>query len=103
MSYAVRLTAEAVEDLHRLESFLVEQALEHGDFDLPARAVAAIRTELRLLRRNPFTCRMADHNPYERELVIPFGKAGYVALFEIVSDQEVIVTALQHQREDDYH
>ena len=26
-----------------------------------------------------------------------------VALFEIVSEQEVAVSALRHQREDDYH
>jgi hypothetical protein len=32
----------------------------------------------------------------------PFGGSGYVALFEIMSDHEVAVSALRHQREDDY-
>ena len=103
MTYTVYLTEEAREDLRRLEDFLVDLALEHGDFDLPAQALGAIRREMRILESNPFTCRMADNNPYERELVIPFGSSGYVALFEIVSDHEVVVAAVRHQREDDYH
>ena len=103
MTYTVLLTREALEDLQRLEDFLVEVALEQGDFDLPGRAVDAIRNEMRVLETNPYTCRKVGSNPLERELIIPFGRAGYVALFEIVSDVEVVVSALRHQREDDYH
>lgn len=87
----------------RLEDFLIESVLQHGDFDLPRRAVASIRTELRILETNPFTCRIADDDRLERELVIPFGASGYVALFRIVSEKEVVVAAIRHQREDDYH
>jgi hypothetical protein len=86
-----------------LEDFLVEMALQRGDLDLPGRAVDTIRNEMRILERNPFTCRMADGNCYERELVIPFGGPGYVALLEVVSDDEVVVTALRHQRDNDYN
>ncbi len=103
MRFSVRLTRGALEDLRRLEDFLVEQALEHGDFDLPVRAVDAIRREMRILETNPYTCRKVGSNPLERELVIPFGASGYVALFEILSDHEVAVSAFRHQREDDYH
>ncbi len=103
MSFAVRLTREALEDLRRLEDFLVEQALEHGDLDLPLRALAAIRRELRILETNPYTCRKVGDHPLERELVIPFGASGYVALFEILGEHEVAVAAIRHQREDDYH
>ncbi len=103
MSFSVRLTREALEDLRRLEDFLVEQALEHGDFDLPLRAVAAIRRELRILETNPYTCRKVSDRPMERELVIPFGNSGYVAMFEIIGEREVAVGAIRHQREDDYH
>ena len=103
MTWAVLLTREALEDLQRLEDFLVEVALEQGDFDLPGRAVDAIRNEMRVLETNPYTCRKVGSNPLERELIIPFGRAGYVALFEIISDVEVVVSALRHQREDDYH
>lgn len=103
MKYAVWLTREALEDLQRLEEFLVEQAMQHGDFDLPLRAMDAIEQEIRILETNPFTCRKVGDNPLERELVVPFGGSGYVALFEIVSKHEVVVAAIRHQREDDYH
>ena len=52
---------------------------------------------------NPSTCRIAFDNRLERERVIPFGSAGYVALFHVVGDLEVVVSAIRHQREDDYH
>ncbi len=103
MRFTVSLTHEAIEDLLRLEDFLVESALEHGDFDLPRRAVAAIRHEFGVLETNPFTCRIADADRLERELIIPFGASGYVALFRIINDQEVVIAAIRHQREDDYH
>ena len=102
MSYTVVLTREARDDLLRLEDFLVELALQHGDFDLPRRALQAIRREMGVLETNPYTCRKVSIRPRERELVIPFGNAGYVALFEIISAGEVVVSALRHQREDDY-
>lgn len=103
MSFSVRLTREALEDLQRLEAFLVELAIQHGDFDLPLRAVDAIRREFLILESNPYTCRKVGGNPLERELVIPFGGSGYVALFEIISEHEVAISAIRHQREDDYH
>lgn len=103
MSFRVRLTREALEDLRRLEDFLVELALQHNDLDLPMRAIEAIRHELRILETNPYTCRKVGDNPHERELVIPFGGSGYVAFFEVVSPDEVVVAAFRHQREDDYH
>jgi plasmid stabilization system protein ParE len=102
VTYKVLLTREARDDLQRLEEFLERAAMESGDFDLPLRAVDAILAEFGILERNPFTCRRASEDPFERELVIPFGKAGYVALFRVLSDEEVAVLALRHQREDDY-
>jgi hypothetical protein len=57
-----------------------------------------------LLRDFPFTCRKAvPDNPFLRELVIPFGAAGYVALFEIEDNETVTILAMRHQREDDFH
>mgnify|MGYP003584520636 CR=1 FL=1 len=103
MTSTVVLTHEALEDLIRLEDFLVEGALQRGDLDLPRRAVEAIRAEFRILETNPFTCRIADNDRLERELVIPLGVSGYVALFRIISDQEVAIAAIRHQREDDFH
>jgi len=103
VKYVVRLTREALEDLQRLEAFLLEVALQYGDWELPDRALLAIRREFRILESNPFTCRIAFDDRLERELVIPFGASGYVALFHIISEREIVVSAIRHQREDDYH
>jgi hypothetical protein len=38
-----------------------------------------------------------------RELIISFGGSGYVALFEIQDSKQVIIGAVRHQYESDYH
>lgn len=102
MTYRVLLTREAKDDSRRLEESFEAAAIESGDFDLPLRAVDTILHEFGILERNPFTCRRVSDDPLERELVIPFGDSGYVALFRLLSEEEVVVTAIRHQREDDY-
>jgi len=103
--YRVVLTKEAEADLLRLFDFLVERELARngGDLSLPQRAIDAIGEAFKLLERFPFTCRKAGQSPFLRELVIPFGHTGYVALFEIIDDKTVAIGAIRHQREDDYH
>lgn len=105
MSYQVRLTREAEKDLERLFDFVLERELarDGGDFDLADRALNAIKAGIATLKSSPFTCRKAGASPFLRELVIPFGSSGYVALFEIADDLTVIVAAVRHQLEDDYH
>lgn len=98
MSYRVRYTQAAREDLRRLYAFL----LEH-DLKAARRALGAIGKGIELLQEFPFTCRKAaPDNPFLRELVISFGAAGYIALFEIEDDETVTILAVRHQREDDY-
>ena len=96
----VRLTLEAVEDLKRLQAFLIEK-----DPAAAARAVDALETSFELLEHSPFSCRKAwpGDRPLLRELVIPFGSAGYVALFEIDGPGHVSILAVRHQREEDYY
>ena len=54
-------------------------------------------------RVSPFSYRkVRADNPFLRELLIPFGAAGYVALFEIEEERTVTVLAVRHQLEDDY-
>jgi plasmid stabilization system protein ParE len=99
MSYRVRYTRTAREDLRRLYAFLIER-----DKKAARRALDTIGKSIELLREFPFTCRKATpDNPFLRELVIAFGAAGYVALFEIEDDKTVTVLAVRHQREDDFH
>ena len=98
MSLRVRFTLEAKADFESLYAFLVEQ-----DFEAAERALNIIDRAWTLLEEFPFSCRKAeDSNPFLREIVIPFGSAGYVALFEIEDRQTVTVLAVRHQREDDY-
>jgi plasmid stabilization system protein ParE len=105
MRYVVQFSATAAEDLERLFDFALQRELdsETGDLDIPARALHAIRDGIGFLGLSPFACRKLGDNPFIRELVITFGSAGYVVLFEIVSDSTVIIGAVRHQREDDYH
>lgn len=99
MSVSVRFTPEAKEDLERLFASLAEQ-----DVAAAERALAAIKMAMGILEGFPFTCRKAStDNPFLRELLVPFGSAGYVALFEIEGRDTVTVIAVRHQREDDYH
>ncbi|MFT3663713.1 type II toxin-antitoxin system RelE/ParE family toxin [Piscinibacter sp.] len=106
MSFKVRLTREADADLARLFDFIVERELARdsgGDLSLAERAHAAIRAGFATLETSPFTCRKAASSPFLRELIVPFGRAGYVVLFEIEGAAEVTVVAVRHQLEDDYH
>ena len=106
MSFRVRLTREAEADLERLFDFVLERELARiggGDLDLAEQAIAAIRAGISTLKASPFTCRKAGQSPFLRELIIPFGHSGYVALFEIADPSNVVVSALRHQLEDDYH
>lgn len=98
MAFRVRYTKAAREDLRRLFGFLLEQ-----DIHAARRARDAIAKASDFLQDFPFACRKADaDNPFLRELLIPFGSGGYVALFEIEDQTTVTILAVRHQREDDY-
>ena len=105
MSFRGRLTRDAEADLERLFDFVLNRELERdgGDLDLAEQALAAIRAGFATLKTSPFTCRKAGQSPFLRELIIPFGRSGYVALFEIFGSSDVIVSAVRHQLEEDYH
>ena len=57
------------------------------------------------LAKTPFLFRRAagSRSALRRELVIPFGASGYVLKYEIASPQLVVVLAVRHQHEADYH
>ena len=98
MRYKVRYTRAARDDLKRLFGFLAER-----DLLVAQRAREAIAASMTLLQQFPYTCRKAvPENPFLRELIISFGVAGYVALFEIEDDETISILVIRHQREDDY-
>ncbi len=99
MSYQVRFTRSAKEDLQRLYGFMLEQ-----DRQAARRTRQAIGKGMEFLRDFPFACRKAvPGNPFLREMLISFGASGYVVLFEIETSDIVTILAVRHQREEDYH
>lgn len=99
MSYRLRLTPGAADDLQRLFDYLTEHDLSTAE-----RARAAIEKAFDFLQTFPFACRKAaSEQPFLREMVIEFGRAGYVALYEIEDGATVTVLAVRHQCEDDFY
>ena len=104
MSFVVELSPTAEADLERLFDFLLDRAATSEDLDRAQAAIDSIRaTAQHRLAITPFSFRKAAQSPAQRELIIPFGSTGYVALYEIVSMTKVVVLAVRHQREEDFH
>ena len=102
--FEVRYTEAARADLLRAFDYLLEQAQTVEDFEAAQRAVDTIRNAIEVhLGRTPFIYRKVGSSPFLRELIIPFGSTGYVALYEVSARHRVDIVALRHQREDDYH
>lgn len=100
MTFSVRFTTEAQQDIKRLYTFILER--DDSGYANAESALSAIKTGIDSLKHNPFSCRKTN-TPFLRELVISFGATGYVALFEIEDNQTVTILAIRHQREEDYH
>ncbi|OEC96717.1 MULTISPECIES: type II toxin-antitoxin system RelE/ParE family toxin [unclassified Rhizobium] len=99
MTFAVRYSKGALDDLERLYDYLLVR-----DIELAEKACQAIAKATEFLENFPFSCRKASaDNAFLRELLIPFGSSGYVALFEIEDSETVTILAIRHQREEDYH
>lgn len=97
MPYIVRWTENASQGLERAYLFLAEKSL-----DAARAAIMAIREKALLLEQFPNAGRPSeDFDPEYRELLIPFGGAGYVLIYE-VTGESVQVLALKHQKEAGY-
>jgi plasmid stabilization system protein ParE len=92
----VILTRRASEQLVAFRAFHAETEPVVGD-----RAMAAILVALRRLESHPAAGRPHPEAPELRELVIPFGRSGYIALYR-VDGQRLVVLAIRHQREAGY-
>jgi plasmid stabilization system protein ParE len=88
---------EATNDLEQLVDFL----LQH-DAAAAIKTIEIITDAIALLKQHPLIGRPVEHGL--RELVISRGKTGYLALYEFDEPHDVvIVLAVRHQREQDYH
>jgi plasmid stabilization system protein ParE len=91
-------TAEAVQGLERCRLFLKEK-------NPPAavRAAQAIKNSFMLLLAEPEIGRPMDDLPELRELIIPFGDSGYIALYRYeINTGSLMVLAFRHQKEVSY-
>ena len=103
MTFKVRIGAAAFDDVPRLFEHLVDRARMVEDLAMANRARDAILDSLQGLSASPFIYRKSASSPFLREMLIPFGRSGHVALFEIDDANAVTVLAVRHQLEDDYH
>jgi plasmid stabilization system protein ParE len=98
VKFQVRYTKDAREDICRLYSFLLDL-----DPSLARRARDAIAKNIAKLEDFPTSCRrISKYPPFLHELIIPFGSAGYIALFEVEDNGTVTILAIRHQREAGY-
>ena len=83
----------AFADLERLADFLIKDAPQAA-----VTAIDVIRDGIDILERHPFVGRPCEEGL--RELLISYGKSGYVALYSYEQSQDVVlVLAIRHQRE----
>lgn len=97
MPYLVRWSGNALTGLQRVYTFLAEKNEEAA-----VAAFKTIRQAALLLETYPEAGRPADDlDPEHRELLIPFGGAGYLALYK-VREKDILILALKHQKEVGY-
>jgi len=88
-------TENALDNLQRLFDFILEED------PLAAAAAEVIRQTVTVLAEHPLIGRRVQDEI--RELVISYGKTGYVALYRFLPEHNVVrVLAIRHQRELDY-
>lgn len=94
----VVLTEYAYADLERLTDFLLE-----FDKNAAAKALDLIEEGLQILKRHPFIGRLVQGDQAIegdlRELVISYGKTGYVALYSLEDEDQIWILTIRHQRE----
>lgn len=89
-------SVQALADIERALEFLAESSPPAG-----TKAVKAIRGAIEVLGSHPLIGRSAEGGL--RELVISYGRTGYVALYWFAPERdEVWILAIRHQREIDY-
>lgn len=106
MRYRVDFAPAAVEDLLRLFDYLIERAQCAEDLDRAQEVIASLRLAIESqLAVTPYSFRKGGdgRRSTHRELIVPSGSTGYVARYEIIGPHEVLVLAIRHQLEDDYH
>ena len=94
----VALTERAYTELIRLTDFLLV-----FDKSAASKAIDLIEDGLLILKQHPLIGRLVQGDQAIegdlRELVISYGKKGYVALYSIEDKEQVWILTIRHQRE----
>ncbi len=99
--YQVEVSVAAQEDVEQLHDFLSDI-----DMRLADKAIGEIFKGYTFLQTFAQSCRLASFNQpgtAYRELIVNFGKSGYLVLFEINDEKTLTIIAVRHQRERGYH
>lgn len=89
------MTAGTAPSLERCRRFLANKNLLAA-----RRASEAIERQFTLLETHPEIGRPELDDPSERELLIPFGDSGYIALYRFVAEEDsIFILAFSHQKE----
>lgn len=99
MPHIVVWSPRSLECVQRLYNFLAEK-----DIDAAKAAAVLILKQAELLEKFPQAGRPAeDLEPEHRELLIPFGGAGYALLYHFTESGDMVtVLAIRHQKEVEY-
>ncbi|MGV1859154.1 type II toxin-antitoxin system RelE/ParE family toxin [Agrobacterium rhizogenes] len=94
---SVRLTQRALRDLERMRPFLQPKNAASAK-----KASTKIIQTIQMLSNQPDMGRpVEDLHQGLRELIVKFGRDGYVVLYRYIGD-EVLIAAIRHGREDGY-
>jgi len=92
------ITEDAAAGLARCQQFL-----QGKNPKAAAHAAKMIWHRFKQLEKEPQIGRPFDPYPIFRELIIPFGESGYIALYHIDTENSlVIIVAFRHQKETGY-
>lgn len=91
-------TRRAIADFQRCRRFLAAKSPTAA-----LRAAKVIDEHINILTLTPHIGRPLPENADIRELIVPFGDAGYVVLYRHeLSQDAVYVVSVRHQKEADY-
>ncbi len=96
---SVSYSKAAIGDLERLTQFLLEHDHDH---DIAVRAIASIRQGLDKAVFMPARFRRVPEWVGTREVIIDFGRSGYLAMIRELPDGAIRVLRIRHQLEERY-
>jgi plasmid stabilization system protein ParE len=97
----VKLSDQATKDLGRFADFLIQAGVPHKAEE----AISTILTAFKVLVSNPLIGKPYPLDEYDtfHELVIKYGKSGYVALYSFDEKADLaVIHAIRHQKEVGY-